>query len=94
YVGAFQVLDFDAEKQFVNADINRLKQLATNTKGQTYATSQVDNLMRYLENAENYKAIQKAVTTRSPLIDWIWGLILLAILLAIEWFTRKYNGLL
>ena len=94
YVGTFQVLDFDAEKQFVNADINRLKQLATNTKGQTYATSQVDNLMRYLENAENYKAIQKAVTTRSPLIDWIWGLILLAVLLATEWFTRKYNGLL
>ncbi|MFC4818255.1 hypothetical protein [Flavobacterium sp. GCM10023249] len=94
YVGAFQVLDFDAEKQFVNADFARLKQLASNTNGQTYGTSQIADLMRYLENADNYKAIQKAVTTRSPLIDWIWGLILLAIVLATEWFTRKYNGLL
>lgn len=94
YTGGFQILDFDAEKQFTNADVARLKQLAQNTKGKAYTLSQAENLIRFLENTEDYKAIQKAVTTRSPLIDWIWGLVLLVFLLAVEWFTRKYNGLL
>lgn len=94
YTGSFQILDFDAEKQFTNADLPRLKQLAQNTQGKTYAPSEVTELIRFLENNTDYKAVQKAVVTRSPLIDWIWGLIILALLLATEWFTRKYNGLL
>ncbi|MES2811137.1 MAG: hypothetical protein V4670_01595 [Bacteroidota bacterium] len=94
YSGTFQVLDFDVEKQFVNADWPRLKQLAENTQGKAYFPSQVQKLIDFLKNNEQYKPIQKEVIKKSPLIDWIWGLILLAILLATEWFTRKYNGLL
>ena len=40
------------------------------------------------------KAIQKEIVTKSPLIDWVWLLILIAISLASEWFVRKYNGML
>jgi len=94
YSGGFQVLDFEAEKQFVNADWPRLKQLAENTQGKAYFPSQVQKLIDFLKNNEQYKPIQKEVISKVPLIDWIWGLILLAILLATEWFTRKYNGLL
>ena len=43
---------------------------------------------------EEYKAIEKNSVTKTPLIDWIWLLVLISILLAIEWFVRKYNGLL
>ena len=46
-----------------------------------------------LEN-ENYKAIQKEIASKTPLIDWVWLLVLIAISLAAEWFIRKYNGLL
>ena len=46
-----------------------------------------------LEN-QNYKAIQKEIVTKSPLIDWVCLLILIAISLASEWFVRKYNGML
>jgi len=94
YSGAFQVLDFDVEKQFVNADWSRLKQLAENTNGKAYFPTQVEKLIAFLKTNENYKPIQKEVIAKSPLIDWIWSLILLAILLASEWFVRKYNGLL
>ena len=94
HTGSFQILDFDAEKQFTNADLSRLKQLAQNTEGKTYSPSNVVELIRFLEKSTEYRAVQKAVITRSPLIEWVWGLLILAFLLATEWFVRKYNGLL
>lgn len=92
--GFFQILDFDIEKQFANADIDRLRQLAYNTQGKLYTPSTIEGLIKYLENTDQYKTLQKEIITRSPLIDWFWGLILLIVLLATEWFVRKYNGLL
>lgn len=94
YSGVFQVLDFDVEKQFVNADWSRLKQLAENTQGKAYFPNEAQKLIDFLKQTDQYKPIQKEVIAKSPLIDWIWGLILLALLLASEWFIRKYNGLL
>lgn len=94
YSSTFEVLDFDIEKQFVNPDWNKLKQLANQTKGKAFLPNQVDTLVKQLLEDESYKAIQKTIVKKSPLIDWIWLLILIAISLATEWFIRKYNGLL
>jgi len=94
YSGNFEVLDFEIEKQFVNPDVTRLNQLASNTNGKVYYPSQIDALIENLLKNDNYLATEKAVIKKTPLIDWIWLLILVAISLAAEWFTRKYNGLL
>ncbi|NHM06899.1 hypothetical protein G4D82_06675 [Flavobacterium sp. CYK-4] len=94
YNGYFEILDFDIEKQFVNPDLNKLKQLATQTKGQVFMPNQTDNLIKTLLAEDNYKAIEKAIVKKTPLIDWVWLLILVAITLAAEWFLRKYNGML
>lgn len=94
YSGNFEMLDFEIEKQFVNPDLSRLNQLASNTNGKTYYPNQVDQLIDFLANNENYKPTEKAVIKQIPLIDWIWLLVLLVVSLAAEWFTRKYNGLL
>lgn len=94
YSGSFEVLDFEIEKQFVNPDLMRLEQLAANTGGKTYFPEQVDNLVKFLSDNENYKEVQKETIRKSPLIDIVWLLILLAVSLAAEWFIRKYNGLL
>jgi hypothetical protein len=94
HIGRFQILFFAAEKQFVNADKNRLEQLAQNTEGEAFFPSKIDELIKLLENSQTYKPIQKEVVTKSPLIDWIWGLVLLATLLTCEWITRKYHGML
>lgn len=94
YSGGFEVLDFDIEKQFVNPDWNKLNQLASQTQGKAYLANQVEALVKQLTEDESYKAVQKTITKKSPLIDWIWLLILLATALASEWFVRKYNGLL
>ena len=94
YSGRFEVIDFDIEKQFVNPDIEKLTQLASLTQGKIYFPKQVDSLIKKLIESEKYKAIQKSNRNKTPLIDWIWLLILILISLTTEWFIRKYNGLL
>jgi hypothetical protein len=94
YSSHFEILDFDIEKQFVNPDVEKLSQLATQTQGKVYYPNQVDSLIKSLLENENYKAVQKEIVTKNPLIDWVWLLVLIAITLASEWFLRKYNGML
>ncbi|POY38870.1 hypothetical protein C3L50_12165 [Flavobacterium alvei] len=94
YSSHFEILDFDIEKQFVNPDVQKLNQLASQTQGKVYFPDQVDSLIKTLLEDENYKALQKEISTKTPLIDWVWLLVLIAIILAAEWFLRKYNGML
>ena len=94
YSSHFEILDFDIEKQFVNPDVGKLNQLAMQTQGKVHYPNQVDGLIKTLLKNENYKAIQKEIVAKTPLIDWVWLLILIAFSLAAEWFTRKYNGML
>ena len=94
YSSHFEILDFDIEKQFVNPDVEKLSQLALETQGKEYYPDQADVLIKSLLENEEYKSIQKNNMTKMPLIDWVWLLVLISILLATEWFVRKYNGLL
>ena len=94
FSGSFEVLDFEIEKQFVNPDKNRLEQLATNTNGKVYYPNQIENLIKSLLENENYIPTQKETIKKSPLIDWIWLLLIAVFALTSEWFIRKYNGLL
>ncbi|TDD94923.1 hypothetical protein [Flavobacterium cellulosilyticum] len=94
YSNHFEILEFDIEKQFVNPDLERLTQLAAQTQGKVYYPNQADVLIKSLLENENYKAIEKSIVAKTPLIDWVWLLVLIAISLATEWFIRKYNGML
>ena len=94
YSSSFEILDFDIEKQFVNPDVEKLTQLATQTQGKAFFPDQVDVLIKTRLENDEYKAIEKNIVTKTPLIDWIWLLVLISFLLATEWFVRKYNGLL
>jgi hypothetical protein len=94
YSSHFEILDFDIEKQFVNPDLEKLTQLAQQTQAKVHYPNQMDALVKTLLENEEYKAVQKTVVTKTPLIDWIWLLVLIAISLSAEWFIRKYNGML
>ena len=94
YSSNFEILDFDIEKQFVNPDVEKLQQLAQLTNAKAYYPNEIDELIKSLLENKEYMSIQKNVVTKTPLIDWIWLLVLISITLAIEWFVRKYNGLL
>ena len=94
YSGYFEILNFDVEKQFTNPDFEKLNQLANQTQGKLYMPAQIDTLLHQLVEEESYKSVQKNVMVRTSLIDWFWLLVIISILLASEWFVRKYNGLL
>ena len=94
YNGYFEILDFDIEQQFVNPDLVRLNQLAAQTQGSTVMPDQLESLIKTLLEDQQYRAVQKSVTRKVPLIDWVWLLAIIAASLAAEWFIRKYNGLL
>ncbi|MFN4199077.1 MAG: hypothetical protein ACK4FS_08645, partial [Flavobacterium sp.] len=94
YTGGFDVLDFDIEQQFVNPDLKRLNQLAVQQGGTVVMPNQITSLIQKLVDAPEFVSVQKERIQKSPLIDWVWLLILVVTFFATEWFLRKYHGLL
>ncbi|GGD09672.1 VWA domain-containing protein [Hyunsoonleella pacifica] len=92
--GSFEVLEYNIEQQFLNADVTKLQQLATNTNGKAYFVNSTDALISELLSNESYKPIQKSDKNTVPLIDWKYLLGFLVLTLSAEWFLRKYNGLI
>ncbi|WP_417876750.1 VWA domain-containing protein [Winogradskyella sediminis] len=92
--GSFQVLEYNVEQQFLNADIEKLKAMATESNGAAYFTSEIDKLIGILISDNRYRTIQKSTKNIVSLIDWKYLLGLIALSLFVEWFIRKYNGLI
>ena len=92
--GRFEILPFSIEKQFLNANLTQLQQLALQTNGQLFYENTVDNLISKLLANEQYKSIQKVEKKSVPLIHFKLLLLLLLLSLASEWFIRKYFGLI
>ncbi len=92
--GNFTILNFNVEQQFLNADVTKLQRLATNSNGRSYFIGNTDSLVSQLINDKRFAIIQKSTKKVVPLIDWKYLLALIALSLAIEWFMRKYNGLI
>ncbi len=91
--GKFYIVDQPIEKQFSNANYKKLEQLATATNGAIYLKNNFLNLSTNLENNKKLVSLQKSTKKVVPLIDWKYLLGLLILSLALEWFIRKYNGL-
>ena len=92
--GNFQILEYNVEQQFLNANVTKLEQLATNSNGKSFFVSDTKNLVNEILNDDRFVAIQKVNKNVIPLIDWKYLLALIALSLTVEWFLRKYNGLI
>ncbi len=92
--GSFAILEYDVEQQFLNADVTKLKQVATNTNGKSYYLNQKDTLIKELLEDQRYQIVQKNKENIVSLIDWKYLLAIVILFLTIEWFARKYNGLI
>lgn len=92
--GNFQILEYDVEQQFLNADVTKLQRLANNTGGKSYFATNAGDIISDLLNDNRYVAIQKSHLNTIPLVDWKYLLFIIALSLAAEWFLRKYNGLI
>ena len=92
--GTFTILDFNVEQQFLNPDVTKLSRLATNTKGKSFFISDSFSLIDTLIKDDNFKQVEISKEKIEPLIEWTYLLGLIILSLSIEWFLRKYNGLI
>mgnify|MGYP000113413227 CR=1 FL=1 len=92
--GRIQILDYNVEQQFLNANVTKLRQLATNTLGTSYFIENTSTLINDLLEDSRFATIQKRIKNVVPLIDFKYLLALIVLSLTIEWFLRKYNGLI
>ena len=92
--GSFEVLEYNVEQQFLNADIEKLQSLAKNSDGNAVFNTEIENLISELLTDSRYATVQKSTKKIVPLIDWKYLLGFIALSLFAEWFIRKYNGLI
>tara|TARA_B110000879_G_scaffold68274_1_gene95595 strand:+ start:6591 stop:8624 length:2034 start_codon:yes stop_codon:yes gene_type:complete len=92
--GAFEILDFNIEKQFINANIDQLKLLSDNTNTHLYFNSQINQLIEHLISENRFYSVQKITKKSLYLLEINYWLLLLIISLASEWLIRKYHGLI
>ena len=92
--GNLKILEHNIEQQFLNANVTKLEQLATNSLGTSYFIDSTENLIDDLLIDNRYVPIQKSNKNSLPLIDWKFLLLVIAFSLSSEWFLRKYNGLI
>ena len=92
--GTIEILKFNIEQQFLNADIKQLKQLSANTNTTIYFDTQVNQLIEQLISENRFYSIQKISKKSVYLVDITFLLFLLFSSLATEWLIRKYNGLI
>jgi len=92
--GTFRILDFNPEKQLISANYKKMQRLAQKNEGQLYYLDGAETLQNDLASAQEFLPVQKSRDNVVSLIDFriLLGLIVLS--LALEWFIRKYNGLI
>ncbi|WP_194852641.1 hypothetical protein [Nonlabens antarcticus] len=90
--GNFSILEFDIEKQFIYSNPEGLKAVAFDSN--LYYPRQIKQLKSVLMKDSLMQDVERKEVTYQSLIDWkiLMGFIL--ILLTLEWFLRKYNGLI
>lgn len=92
--GSFKILEFDVEQQFTSATVDKLKLISQKTKGEIYFPDSVTKLASDLLIDKRFVSIQKSEKKINSIIDWKWLLGLIIVSLSIEWFIRKYKGLI
>ncbi|WP_233897957.1 VWA domain-containing protein [Tenacibaculum piscium] len=90
--GKFKITEFNIEEQFVNANDQKLHQLALKTKGNLFYPNKINTLITQLSEDKTYYTSQKSITKKENLLDWKWILSLIVVLLSVEWFIRKFDG--
>ena len=92
--GTFTIIPYAIERQAENAAWPKLKRAAEVSGGMAVTLSDSDKLIDSLLKDDRYIPIQKSASKTVPLIDFKFLLFIIVACLAIEWFTRKYNGLI
>lgn len=89
--GSFAVRNIQLESINLAADHNMLRTLSKNTGGQFYHLEDRDVLLKGLIDLD-FKDVIRTSEQFIPLISTWWIIIIIASLLSLEWFLRKYLG--
>jgi len=92
--GRTKILDYNVEKQFLNANVSKLERVANSSNGRSYLIDNTNSLIDDLANDSRFVTVQKSNKNVVPLIDFKYLLALIILSLTAEWFLRKYNGLI
>lgn len=92
--GQFRMQEFDLENQQVRSDPESLSALAESSGGGLYFPSQVNSLKDNLMTSDRFRPLSRSQRNVVSLIDFRWLLALVVTAFSVEWFLRKYNGLL
>ncbi|HEA29621.1 MAG TPA: VWA domain-containing protein [Leeuwenhoekiella sp.] len=92
--GTFTIIPYDMERQAQNAAWDKLKRTAIASDGATTTLSNRNSLINKLLKDDRYIPSQQSAEKTVSLIDFKFLLFIIVASLAIEWFTRKYNGLI
>lgn len=92
--GAFNVLDYNAEEQQQTANLAAMKFLSANNSSTLFYEDQFKTFEDYLLKNDSHRPVLKSEQKTVPLIDWYYLLFLVVFALALEWFYRKYKGLI
>jgi hypothetical protein len=89
--GSFSILEYDIEKQQVSASDAGMKKVIGSSN--VMYQGQMDQLIARLNSDPLLQTVERANVKQTSLIDWKYLLVVILLLLGIEWFLRKYNGL-
>ncbi len=92
--GTFTIAKYAVEHEAKISNVISLSTLAMNSNGKSYYPSQVNTLIKYLIENQYYTSVQKENKIMVSFIDWKWILSLIILSLSLEWFIRKYRGLI
>lgn len=94
YSGEFTILKFDVEQRFLSSNATKLQALASSNNGGLFFPNEILELKKKLLRNNAFSPVQKKTENIVPLVDFRILLGFIALALAIEWFLRKYNGLI
>lgn len=92
YEGRFSVQPIELELFETTANHAVLRQLSAKFGGETVFSSQLSSIAEKIKANETVKPVIYQTTQTNPLINLKWIFALLALMLALEWFLRRYFG--
>lgn len=93
-IGEFEILAYDLEEKFTRANIEDLQKLADITEAKVIFIDDLDEFIQTLMKQNKYQIKEREVVKTESLITFQFLLAILLTSLALEWFLRKYFGLL
>ncbi|WP_190808636.1 VWA domain-containing protein [Flagellimonas sp. S3867] len=92
--GTFKILEFNPEKLMISANYQKLHRLAEKANGEVFYMDKMNSLVDKLNTSNQFIPIQKSRQNVVSLIDFRILLGLVVLTLSLEWFIRKFNGLI